>query len=139
MVAAVTHLKVRSCLIDGEVICCDERGLARFEVLRRRRKPGAFSMPSTLLELAGTDLRREPLEVRKPRSRASCGRARHGVRLNEHLEHPCGLTVFQHACQRVRRDRRRLGSRYRSGRLPDWLEFENRAGPVRRAGEEGWG
>ena len=22
---AVNHLKVRSCLIDGEVVCCDER------------------------------------------------------------------------------------------------------------------
>src|SRR6476661_7831975 len=27
VVAAVNHLKVRSCLIDG-VVCCDERGLA---------------------------------------------------------------------------------------------------------------
>ena len=37
VVEAVNHLKVRSCLIDGEVVCCDERGLARFDVLRRRR------------------------------------------------------------------------------------------------------
>jgi bifunctional non-homologous end joining protein LigD len=28
VVEAVNHLKVRSCLIDGEVVCCDERGLA---------------------------------------------------------------------------------------------------------------
>ena len=26
VVEAVNHLKVRSCLIDGEVVCCDERG-----------------------------------------------------------------------------------------------------------------
>jgi ATP-dependent DNA ligase len=26
----VNHLKVRSCLIDGEVVCCDERGPAIF-------------------------------------------------------------------------------------------------------------
>ena len=25
IVEAVNHLKVRSCLIDGEVVCCDER------------------------------------------------------------------------------------------------------------------
>jgi bifunctional non-homologous end joining protein LigD len=30
VVEAMNHLKVRSCLIDGEVVCCDERGLARF-------------------------------------------------------------------------------------------------------------
>ena len=27
----------QTCLIDGEVVCCDERGLAAFNLLRRRR------------------------------------------------------------------------------------------------------
>ena len=36
VVEAVNHLNVRSCLIDGEVVCCDERGLAIFSTLRRR-------------------------------------------------------------------------------------------------------
>ena len=76
VVEAVNHLKVRSCLIDGEVVCCDERGLARFDVLRRRRNEAdAFLYAFDLLELDGTDLRREPLEVRKARWRASCARA----------------------------------------------------------------
>ena len=35
VVEAVNHLKVRSCLIDGEIVCCDERGLA---VRGRERK-----------------------------------------------------------------------------------------------------
>src|SRR3954466_10146420 len=66
IVETVTHLKVRSCLIDGEVVCCDERGVAAFHVLRRRRKePEAFLYAFDLLELDGTDLRREPIEVRK--------------------------------------------------------------------------
>jgi hypothetical protein len=55
-----------SCLIDGEVVCCDERGLATFQLLRHRRnEPQAFVYAFDLLELDGTDLRREPLEVRK--------------------------------------------------------------------------
>ena len=34
----------------------------------------------------------------------------------------------------------RLGSKYRSGRLPDWLKFKNSAAPdVRREVEEDWG
>ena len=67
---AVNHLKVRSCLIDGEVVCCDERGLARFDVLRRRRNEAiAFLYAFDLLELDGTDLRREPIEVRKAQTR----------------------------------------------------------------------
>jgi ATP-dependent DNA ligase len=84
-------------------------------------------MPSyafDLLELDGTDLRREPLEVRKT-TLASILR----IRLNEHLAHDCGLTVFQHACQLDCEGivSKRLGSRYRSGRTPDWLKFKNPA------------
>jgi bifunctional non-homologous end joining protein LigD len=30
IVEAVNHLKVRSCPIDGEAVCCGERGLAIF-------------------------------------------------------------------------------------------------------------
>ena len=37
VVEAVNQLNVRSCLIDGEVVCCDERGLAIFSTLRQRR------------------------------------------------------------------------------------------------------
>jgi ATP-dependent DNA ligase len=32
---AVSKLPVRSCLIDGEAIVCDENGLAVFELIRR--------------------------------------------------------------------------------------------------------
>ena len=66
IVEAVNHLRVRSVLIDGEVVCCDERGLATFQLLRHRRnEPKAFLYAFDLLELDGTDMRREPIEVRK--------------------------------------------------------------------------
>ena len=66
VVEAVNHLKVRSCLIDGEVVCCDERGVAVFHVLRHRRnEQKAFLYAFDLLELDGADMRREPIEVRK--------------------------------------------------------------------------
>ena len=53
-------------MIDGEVVCCDERGVAAFDVLRHRRnEPQAFLYAFDLLELNGADLRREPIEVRK--------------------------------------------------------------------------
>src|ERR1700754_1117011 len=62
VVEAVNHLKVRSCLLDGEVVCCDERGLATFQLLRHRRnEPRAFLYAFDLLELNGTDLRRGPV------------------------------------------------------------------------------
>jgi ATP-dependent DNA ligase len=34
---AVSRLKVRSCLIDGEAVCCDEDGVPTFQKLRLRR------------------------------------------------------------------------------------------------------
>ena len=64
------------------------------------------------------------------------------MRLNEHLEHPEGVVVFQHACKLGCEGivSKRLGSRYRSGRSPDWLKFKNPEAPaVRREAEEDWG
>ena len=99
VVEAVNHLKVRSCLIDGEVVCCDERGLATFQLLRHRRnEPQAFLYAFDLLELNGDDLRREPIEVRKATLQASCARA--GRCAPQRAPGAPGWpTVFQHACK----------------------------------------
>ena len=79
VVEAVNQLKVRSCLIDGEVVCCDERGVAAFQLLRRRRnEPQAFLYAFDLLELNGDDLRREPIEVRKATLASILRKSRHG-------------------------------------------------------------
>jgi bifunctional non-homologous end joining protein LigD len=143
VVEAVNHLKVRSGLIDGEVVCCDEQEMTSFQLLRQQRnEPQAFLYAFDLLELNGTDLRREPIEVRKATLASILRKSRPGVRLNEHLEHPDGLTVFQHACKMGLEGivSKRLGSRYRSGRSPEWLKFKNpEASAVRREAEEDWG
>jgi bifunctional non-homologous end joining protein LigD len=118
IVEAVNHLKVRSCLIDGEAVCCDERDLAIFQTLRRRQnEASAFLFAFDLLELDGADLRREPIEVRKATLASILRKSRQGVRLNEHLEHPEGRVVFHHACKLGAEGivSKRLGSRYRSG------------------------
>jgi ATP-dependent DNA ligase len=141
VVEAVNHLKVRSCLIDGEVVCCGDKGVAAFHVLRRRRNESqAFLYAFDLLELNGPDLRREPIEVRKATLASILRKAMHGVRLNEHLEHDCGLTVFQHACKMGLEGivSKRLGSRYRSGRSPDWLKFKNPEAPAVKREAEDW-
>jgi len=140
VVEAVNHLKVRSCLIDGEVVCCDEQGVTSFQLLRHRRAPGI----SLRLRPAGAErhLRREPIEVRKATLASILRNSRLGMRLNEHLEHPEGAVVFQHACKMGLEGivSKRLGSRYRAGRSPDWLKFKNPAAPaVRREAEEDWG
>ena len=64
--SAVGQLPVRSCLIDGEAILCDENGLADFELIRRYGAlASAVLCAFDLLELDGRDLRREPIEKRK--------------------------------------------------------------------------
>jgi ATP-dependent DNA ligase len=74
IVEAVDRLKVRSCLIDGEAVACDENGLAVFE--RLRLKPSGkhvFLYAFDLLELDGQD----PSRWRRARrrSRACCAGA----------------------------------------------------------------
>ena len=77
---------MRSCLIDGEVVCCDERGVAAFHVLRRRRnEPEAFLYAFDLLELEGLDMRRELIETRKATLASILRKSLPGVRLNDHI------------------------------------------------------
>src|SRR3954466_12568648 len=59
VIEAVNHLKMRSCLIDGEVVCCDDRGLATFHPLApRRNELQAFLYAFDLLELNGARCQR---------------------------------------------------------------------------------
>jgi hypothetical protein len=63
---ALTGLRSRSCIIDGEAVACDDNGLASFERIRYRQHDGdVFLYAFDLIELNGDDLRRDPLQVRK--------------------------------------------------------------------------
>jgi ATP-dependent DNA ligase len=60
------------------------------------------------------------------------------MRLNEHREHDWSSSTPARGGWGI--VSKRLGSRYRSGRSPDWLKFKNPAGPaVKREAEEDWG
>jgi bifunctional non-homologous end joining protein LigD len=101
----------------------------------------AFLYAFVLLELDGADMRRGRIEVCKAPLASMLRKSRHGVRLNEHPEHPEGDVVFRHACKMGLEAivSKRLGSRYRSGRSPDWLKFKNPQAPaVKREAEEDW-
>jgi bifunctional non-homologous end joining protein LigD len=138
----VNKLKVRSCLIDGEAVCCNEHGVPSFDKLRHRgNDPDVVLIAFDLLELDGNDLRREPLEVRTQTLASLLRSSLPGVQFNAHLMHP-GDIVFEHACKMGLEGivSKRLGSSYRSGRSPDWLKMKNPEAPaVRREAEEDWG
>jgi bifunctional non-homologous end joining protein LigD len=138
IVEAVTVLRVRSCLIDGEAVCCDDNGVAVFAKLRQRRNDRHVLLYAfDLLELDGQDLQREPLVRRKVLLARLLARAKVGLQVNDHLA-AAGDIVFRHACQLGLEGivSKRLGSRYVSGRTRDWLKFKNPAAPaVKREAE----
>jgi ATP-dependent DNA ligase len=81
---AAGPLRVRSCPVDGEPVCCDERGLAIFQKLRQRREEHrAFLFAFDLLELTAEDtVIRVVLIDAGAEGGAGCGR---GTFVLEHL------------------------------------------------------
>ena len=141
VVLAIAALPARSCLIDGEVIVCDENGLAVFDLIRSHGTPAdAVHCAFDLLELDGEDLRRQPLEERKELLAELLGQAPSTIVVNKHFEGD-GAIVYEHACALGCEGivSKRLGSPYKSGRSPHWVKVKNPAAPaVTREAEEDW-
>lgn len=62
--AAVSRLRDRTLLLDGEVVAFDRRRVSRFQLLQRGDAPHVFAVFDCLYR-AGEDLRREPLSARR--------------------------------------------------------------------------
>jgi bifunctional non-homologous end joining protein LigD len=139
---AVASLPVRSCLIDGEAIVCDENGLAVFGLIRGHRAlASAVLCAFDLLELDGEDLRRSPIEARKETLAKLLRSPQMSLAINEHYDGD-GATVFKHACKFGCEGivSKRLGSPCRGGRSDNWIKVKNPAAPaMNREAEEDWG
>ena len=86
IVEALAKLRSRSCIIDGEAVCCDDDGVPSFDRIRyRRHDADVFLYAFDLIELNGDDLRREPLDVRKATLASVLTKTAPGLRLNEHI------------------------------------------------------
>jgi bifunctional non-homologous end joining protein LigD len=131
----VVALACRSCLIDGEVVICDEDGIPVFDRMRRQPQPEAALFAFDLLERGGEDLRRPPLEQRKRELAKLLRKAGWALHFNDHIDE-AGDIVFRQACKLGFEGMKRLGSPYVSGRSRHW----NPAAPaVKREAEEDWG
>ena len=54
IVEAFARLRSRSCIIDGEAVCCDEDGMPNFDRIRYRRYDASvFLYAFDLIELSG--------------------------------------------------------------------------------------
>jgi bifunctional non-homologous end joining protein LigD len=140
-VAAIAALPARSCLIDGEAIVTDQKGLAVFDLIRGHQPSAAAVLCAfDLLELDGEDLRREPIETRKSTLRSLLRSKHAGIVFNAHFIAD-GAIVYRQACALGCEGivSKRLGSPYRSGRANCWLKVKNPAAPaVTREAEEEW-
>jgi bifunctional non-homologous end joining protein LigD len=141
IVAAIAALPARSCVLDGEAIACDNKGLSVFEMIRWRQHDGSVMLCAfDLLALDGEDLWREPIEVRKATLKGLLRRARPGIAFNRHFEVD-GTIVYEQACALGCEGivSKRLGSPYRPGRSDCWLKIKNPKAPaVKREAEEDW-
>jgi bifunctional non-homologous end joining protein LigD len=95
---AIEALPVRSCVIDGEAIVCDDSGLAVFDLIRgHATNARAILCAFDLLEVNGEDIRREPIEDRKRRLAGLLRLPHDGIALNEQFKGD-GASIFKHAC-----------------------------------------
>ena len=77
IVEALARLRSRSCIIDGEAVCCGDDGMPSFDRIRyRRHDASVFLYAFDLIELDGDDLRREPLESAQGDARLGVGQVR---------------------------------------------------------------
>jgi hypothetical protein len=134
--ATVESLPVRSCVLDGEAIVVDERGLSVFEPLRYRTHDHAAVL-CALLELDGADFRSQPLEQRKATLAELLYNARDGIAFNRHFAGD-GAIIFKHACALGCEGivSKRLGSAYHGGRVNDRARPLCGARPPHRRGNE---
>lgn len=141
IVEAASRLRASSFLIDGEAVICRDDGLSDFNALRsRRRDHEAVLFAFDLIEHEGDDLRDVPLLNRKRRLSKLLGKAKHAIRLNEHLADD-GAIVFDHACRMGLEGivSKRIDAPYRSGPSKTWLKSKNPLSEaVRREREEDW-
>jgi bifunctional non-homologous end joining protein LigD len=98
----------------------------------RRSVVRGFLYAFDLLEINGTDLRRDAWDVRRATLTSLLRGVGHGIQLSDHIDSADGEALFRNACAMSlegivakRRDRP-----YRSGRSADWIKVKNPDAPA---------
>jgi ATP-dependent DNA ligase len=140
IVEAARKLNAASFVIDGEGVILRQDGVSDFDRLHSRGHDKEVQLLGfDLLELDGTDLRRDPLMNRKATLASLLRRSRDGIQYVEHIEATDGRAVFDHACKlglegivSKRRDKP-----YEHGRSRTWLKVRNPASAAAKRIEDG--
>jgi bifunctional non-homologous end joining protein LigD len=134
--------RLPSCTIDGEAVICSDSGIPSLDLLQhRQRDDRVFLRAFDLIELAGDDRRRDPLEQRKFDLSRLLADPPPGLVLNNWIDGDQfdGTTVFDQACSLGLQGivSKRKDSRYISGRSPYWLKMKSPTSEaVRTAAED---
>jgi bifunctional non-homologous end joining protein LigD len=138
---AVASLRCHSCLIDGEVVACDDQGIPDFKLLIRKRRYGSAQLYAfDLLELDGEDLRTAPIEHRKNALHRLLRNDRAGLLISQPIDVAADV-AFQHICSLGLEGivSKKVGSKYESGRSSLWLKTINPNAPaLQRLEQENW-
>jgi len=122
-----SELRVRTAVIDGEIVCLDKQGRTQFNQLFYRRGDPRF-YAFDLLYLNGRDLRKLPLIERKARLRKIIPPQPSRVLLCDYIE-ASGEELFNAICTRdlegiVAKWKR---GKYVSGPETSWIKIKNRS------------
>jgi bifunctional non-homologous end joining protein LigD len=99
IVAAARKLKLRSAVLDGEVVVLDKAGVSRFQLLQQLgdSRKGLTYFAFDLLALNGENITRQPLEQRKQALKKLLGGGAGIIRYTPHFDRD-GNEVFETAC-----------------------------------------
>ena len=120
---AIQQLRMRTLLLDGEVVAFDSKGISRFQLLQEGSASTAYAVFDCLYS-SGRDLRHEALEIRRPAAESAIDKAE-ALMISRRLAEN-GLEAFKVAKQKgyegvVAKD---LSAPYIEGRSSKWLKVK---------------
>jgi len=120
---AVSKIKAKEVVLDGEIVALDEKGAPRFQLLQQGNRELIFFFD--ILWLDGEDLRSKPYEERRAILEKVLRRPPAGVKIAEIIEKP-----WVDALRDAAKDgyegiiAKRRGSTYESRRSKEWLKIK---------------
>jgi len=120
---AIQQLRMRTLLLDGEVVAFDSKGISRFQLLQEGSRATAYAVFDCLYS-SGRDLRHETLQIRRPAAESAIDKAE-ALMISRRLAEN-GLEAFKVAKQKgyegvVAKD---LSAPYIEGRSSKWLKVK---------------
>src|SRR3979411_1891594 len=127
---AVNELKLRSTILDGEIIALDDEGVARFQLLQQWQKRPIAPVVLYVFDLLwsdGRDITRKTVLQRQDRLQQIIN-AVPGIQVGGYIEN-CGIDLYRRAKEKGLEAiiAKRKSGVYRPGkRSPDWLKIKSR-------------